>query len=97
MRRVVIEEALEFLPETWPVKYCTLIQYFAMIEAMDSLPSSIWIAACAHTLQQQWRTVDPNQLEELAGDLWRDERLRAMAPGEAARVWLEPVAGDSRQ
>lgn len=61
--------------------------------AMDSLPAHIWIAACAHQLQQQWRTVDPAQLEDLAGDLWRDERLRALTPSEAAQVWLEPVTG----
>ncbi len=58
---------------------------------MDALPAHIWIAACAHQLQQQWRTVDPVQLEDLAGDLWRDERLRTLGPDEAARVWLEPV------
>ena len=58
---------------------------------MDALPAHIWIAACAHQLQQQWRTIDPTQLEDLAGDLWRDERLRALGPDEAARVWLEPV------
>lgn len=58
---------------------------------MDTLPAHIWIAACAHQLQQQWRTVDPAQLEELAGDLWRDESLRVLSPDEAARVWLEPV------
>ena len=58
---------------------------------MDALPAHIWIAACAHQLQQQWRTVDPSQLEDLASDLWRDERLRALGPDEAARVWLEPV------
>lgn len=61
---------------------------------MDLLPPSIWIAACAHRLQQQWRTVDPDQLEELAGDLWRDERLRSMPPSEAARVWLEPLSSE---
>lgn len=59
--------------------------------SMESLPAHIWIAACAHQLQQQWRTVDPVQLEELAGDLWRDEGLRALGPDGAARVWLEPV------
>ncbi len=64
---------------------------------MDSLPPDIWIAACAHVLQQQWRTVDPGQLEELAGDLWRDERLRSMTPSDAARAWLEPVAIDLPQ
>lgn len=62
---------------------------------MDSLPADIWIAACAHQLQQQWRTVDPGQLEELASDLWRDDRLRSMLPGDAAREWLEPVSSAS--
>jgi hypothetical protein len=62
---------------------------------MDLLPADIWIAACAHALQQQWRTVDPRQLEELAGDLWRDERLRSMSPSDAARAWLEPVSNAS--
>lgn len=62
---------------------------------MDSLPADIWIAACAHVLQQQWRTVDPAQLEELAGDLWRDKRLRPMSPNDAARAWLEPVSSAS--
>lgn len=51
-----------------------------------------WIAACAHRLQRQWRTVDPEQLEEVAGDLWGVERLRDMAPADAAVDWLRPVA-----
>lgn len=52
----------------------------------------IWIAVCAHRLQRQWRTVDPEQLDELAADLWEDEKLRALAPDEAATLWLEPLA-----
>ncbi len=58
--------------------------------------TEIWIAACAHQLQRHWRTVDPEQLEEVAADLWRDETLRALAPAEAAVVWLEPVAPTQR-
>ena len=50
-----------------------------------------WIAVCAHRLQKQWRTVDPEVLEEVAGDLWTDERLREMAPDVAAAAWLSPV------
>ena len=53
----------------------------------------IWIAACAHVLQRHWRTVDPEQLEEVAGDLWRNERLQGLGPAEAAVQWLEAVAG----
>lgn len=63
------------------------------MKPMDALPAHIWIAACAHQLQQHWRTVDPTQLEDLAGDLWNDERLRALTPSEAAQIWLEPVTG----
>lgn len=55
---------------------------------LPATPARTWIAACAHRLQRQWRTVDPEQLEELAADLWRDERLRALEPTEAAVVWL---------
>jgi hypothetical protein len=58
---------------------------------MDETPSDLWIAACAHRLQQQWRTMDPLQLEEVAAELWRDERLRSMPPDAAAVVWLGPV------
>ena len=50
-----------------------------------------WIAVCAHQLQRQWRTVDPDQLDEVAADLWCDGRLRAMAPARAAIDWLRPL------
>ena len=52
----------------------------------------IWIDACAHRLQRQWRTVDPEQLEQVAADLWADPLLRLMSPAEAAVEWLRPVA-----
>lgn len=58
---------------------------------MQDTPSDLWIAACAHRLQQRWRTVDPLELEEVAAQLWQDEDLRAMAPGAAAVAWLGPV------
>ena len=51
-----------------------------------------WIAVCAHQLQRQWRTVDPDQLYEVAADLWRDPRLGAMAPAQAAVVWASTEA-----
>lgn len=56
-----------------------------------------WIAVCAHQLQRQWRTVDPDQLDELAADLWRDARLRDLAPAQAAVEWLKPIAGGRSQ
>ena len=57
----------------------------------ENMPATLWIAACAHRLQQQWHTVDPLELEEVARDLWHDERLRAMAPDLAAIDWLRPI------
>ena len=58
---------------------------------MEDLAAALWIAACAHRLQQQWHTVDPLELEEVARDLWHDERLRAMPPDLAANDWLRPI------
>jgi hypothetical protein len=58
---------------------------------MDPLAAEIWIAACAHELHKRWRTVNPDQLDEVAADLWADERLRAMSPVKAAVEWLAPV------
>lgn len=55
------------------------------------MPATLWIAVCAHRLQQQWHTVDPLELEEVARDLWRDARLRSMSPEAAAVEWLKPI------
>ncbi|MDM0049743.1 hypothetical protein [Variovorax sp. J22R115] len=63
---------------------------------MDPVAAEIWIAACAHELHRRWRTVDPEQLDEIAADLWDDERLRAMSPVSAAVEWLAPVAHEPR-
>ncbi len=60
---------------------------------METTPD-IWIAACAHELQRRWRTVDPEQLEELANDLWQVEALRQLAPAQAATEWLRPITLD---
>ena len=51
-------------------------------------PARVWIAACSHRLQRQWRTVDPDTLEDVASELWGDERLLALDPVEAAAEWL---------
>ena len=58
---------------------------------MDHIPETVWIAACAHRLHLHWRTVDPVELETVAGELAGDARLRAMLPTEAATAWLQPV------
>ena len=58
------------------------------------MTEEIWIAACAHELQRRWRTVDPEQLEELAADLWEVATLRILSPAQAAKTWLQPVIGE---
>ena len=58
----------------------------------DEIPTDIWIHYCAKRLKQHWRTVDPEQLEELAADLAGDANLRALSPIAAAALFLEPVA-----
>ncbi|MGJ7529790.1 hypothetical protein ACSFB7_29030 [Variovorax sp. GB1P17] len=63
---------------------------------MEHMPATLWIAACAHRLQQRWHTVDFLELEELARELWRDAQLRAMLPDEAAAHWLRPITEMSR-
>ena len=54
-------------------------------------PAREWLAAMSDRLHQQWPTIDPTRLDDVALDLWRDERLRAMAPDQAADEWLRPV------
>ncbi|MDM0003950.1 hypothetical protein QTI51_03795 [Variovorax sp. J22G73] len=61
----------------------------------ENMPATLWIAACAHRLQQQWHSVDVVELEDMARVLWRDERLRAMWPEDAAADWLRPVMPSS--
>jgi hypothetical protein len=61
---------------------------------METMLPPLWIAACAHRLQQQWHTVDPLELEDVARDLWRDERLRSMPPDLAAVEWLKPLRAE---
>jgi len=58
---------------------------------MDEIPPPLWIAACTHHLQLQWRTVDPQELEETARELMRDPRLREMSPADAVANWLRPI------
>ncbi len=47
-----------------------------------------WIVRCAQRLGGQWRTVDPALLEDVAVDLLREPRLRALEPEDAAVWWL---------
>lgn len=57
----------------------------------DEIPTNMWIYFCARRLKLHWRTVDPEQLEELATDLACDPALRSLSPLAAAARFLEPV------
>ncbi|MNK79848.1 hypothetical protein D3C87_995270 [compost metagenome] len=62
----------------------------------DEIPTDIWVYYCARRLKVHWRTVDTEQLEELAADLACDAHLRAMSPQAAAALFLEPVTHPDR-
>jgi len=57
----------------------------------NEIPTDMWIYYCARQLKLHWRTVDPEQLQELAADLARDPVLRDLSPMAAAARFLEPV------
>lgn len=63
---------------------------------MDKQDDEVWIAACAHRLQQRWRTVEPSELAATARQIAHDAELRAMAPRSAAARWLAPVEAPRR-
>lgn len=55
---------------------------------MERLSSQEWIALASHRLSYRWRRVAPEQLDEVAADLHRDEKLRSLDPSDAADAWL---------
>ena len=63
----------------------------------SAMPASDWLVSMSASLQRQWPTIDPTRLDDLALDLWRDERVRALPPDRAAEEWLRPVAVTDRQ
>jgi hypothetical protein len=56
---------------------------------MQELHASEWIDRCSLRLQEQWRSVEPAQLDDVAIELWNDPRWRCMAPELAAVAWLK--------
>lgn len=69
--------------------YCTSIQYPPPV--MERLSQQEWVVIASHHLTHRWRHVDPQQLDEVAAELYCDESLRRLAPDEAACVWLAPL------
>lgn len=63
-----------------------------MSTSETSVRANEWMDVMSKRLQQQWPSVDPARLDDVAADLWANEALRAMDPGSAADAWLSPVA-----
>ena len=68
--------------------YCCAIQYANTNRIMEESSRTTWVARCSHRLREQWRTIDLESLEDLAQELWADERWRVRPPEEAAVEWL---------
>ena len=64
---------------------------YSAINTMDEISPTQWITRCAERLRERWQTVESEQLEEVAIELWRDSHLRTLPPAEAATLWLTPV------
>ena len=62
-----------------------------MIRDADNLADVQWVAQCARRLREQWPRVELAMLEEIALELWWDERLRALSGEQAATQWLAPL------
>ena len=58
---------------------------------MQALERRHWTAAAAHRLRFRWRTIPPEDLEELADTLWEDADLRDLEPEIAVEQWLAPI------
>jgi len=58
---------------------------------MHHLTEAQWIDIAAHRLQHRWRSINPGQLDDLAADLCRDQRLLSLETTKAVDEWLTPV------
>jgi len=73
-----------------PIQYCAGV-------AMHQLSKDQWIAIAAHRLQHRWRSIDPVQLDDLAGELYGDAALQVLDPAAAIDAWLAPLSTDAPQ
>jgi hypothetical protein len=64
------------------------VQYGSTGDAVDEIKQREWVAQCARRLRQHWRTIDLASLEEVAAELYGDERMRSLSPSAAAVTWL---------
>ena len=85
--------------------YCTSIQY-TPTASMSSAPHPLiarepsaaetadWCAIAAHALAHRFPHVPPAQLDEVALELHREPRMRALPAARAVQAWLAPVLDD---
>ena len=65
------------------------------------MDTSEWVARCSARLHAQWPRLQREQRDEVARDLWNDQRWQHSEPEVAVVEWLRqgipvPVGGDAR-
>ncbi len=62
------------------------------------METSEWVIRCSARLRAQWPRLQREQRDEVAADLWNDQRSRQMEPENAVAAWLSqgiPVPGQN--
>lgn len=52
------------------------------------METSEWVIRCSARLHSQWPRLQRAQRDEVAADLWNDQRWRQMEPENAVAAWL---------
>ena len=68
-----------------PCQYCIKSQSFV---AGANMETSEWVARCSARLHAQWPRLQREQRDEVARDLWNDERWQGREPEVAVVEWL---------
>ena len=54
-----------------------------------------WVTRCSARLHAKWPRILKEQRDEVAGELWADERWKSLEPECAAAQWLEQGVPES--
>ena len=80
----------------WFYLYCTKHQFRGEVD----METNEWIARCSARLHAQWPRLQREQRDEVAMDLWHDQRWQQSEPEVAVVEWLSqgiPVPVGSQQ
>ena len=68
----------------WFYLYCEKQQYCGEVD----METNEWIARCSARLHAQWPRLQREQRDEVARDLWHDQRWQQTEPEIAVVEWL---------